>query len=217
MLNTGDQRCWYNWASLDCWSLLPAASPQHDGPNSAHHHPGLLHRSLQTGQGGDVPGESGQGEVLFSISEVEAGLRGPQQNHLWNGEERRDRHWESYQCGSFYCSLSSPRCKNKNDIFGHVRPQLISGDISLASRGGCQLQGTDGSPDPVRVLGSVGEVVQISTSRPHQRLLRRENCHLLRLAGFLHWLAATCVPGRSGRLHHWSGYTRPEHHRSGSL
>ena len=77
--------------------------------------------------------------------------------------------------------------------------------------------GAEHETDFVPVLGSVGSLVQISATGSHQRLLRREDCHLLRLAGFLHWLAATCVPGRSGRLHHWSGYTRPEHHRSGSL
>ena len=63
----------------------------------------------------------------------------------------------------------------------------------------------------------MGPLVQISAAGPHQGLLRREDCHLLRLAGLLHGLAAAGLPGRSGRLHHGSGHPGPEHHRPGSV
>ena len=39
--------------------------------------------------------------------------------------------------------------------------------------------------DPQPLLGGVGKVVQVPAARPHQRVLRRENRHLLCLAGYV--------------------------------
>ena len=65
---------------------------------------------------------------------------------------------------------------------------VITGGLRVAGRRPAQ-PGAEHETDLVPVLGSVGSVVQISTPGPHQRLFRREDCHLLRLAGILHWLA----------------------------
>ena len=67
--------------------------------------------------------------------------------------------------------------------------------------------------DSLRVLGEVGQVVQIPTSGPHQAILWREGRHLLCMAWLLHRLAAAGVPGRGGRLHVWPHHNGAEQNR----
>ena len=83
--------------------------------------------------------------------------------------------------------------------------------------GGPAQPGSEHATDPVPVLGSVGSLVQISTAGPHQRLLRGEDCHLLRLAGLLHGLAAPGLCGWRRGLCVRPAHPRPELRGHGGL
>ena len=78
--------------------------------------------------------------------------------------------------------------QNSADIihmYAYMVPFLLLAGLLRAPRRGLPRGRAEQPSDPLPPLGGVGQVVQVPAARPHQRVLRREDRHLLCLAGYV--------------------------------